>query len=480
MEAGATFEIVQGAEARITSTVQQTVDDVIEDGEWENRISQVEQTASGLTSTVQSHTASINTINSSISTIKQTASSIQTQVTDTSNRLSTLTQTASSIQTQVTDTSNRLSTISQTVDNISLEVESLDKSGFNYLKASDFVSSDDVFSEWSRVVSRDSSANTDMQKVYWSSAQSHEGYNSVSLRMSAYTGADDYMLGLRQKVKNKIIGKLKTTDKLCLSCWVKTSQPSFAVFGADITTSTGTINATIDKAKFGYSLGEADMSIVNSNSARKYAQMTVNNASYWNDTEWHRIYVVFHPTVNYSLSNFNISFYSWFNSGQAGSSQGTLFFTQPKLEINDHPTDYANADTLNGDEIRRTGIHISDGKIVLDSENTEVNGDLDLRGNFTSANTNTMNAILINATAGSIKMRGASSLQDVAGMVPTADATQIDLAELKFYKDADSLRTGAELILYGASGTITIDSDGIFYEPTMGTAKGKTWSQLLS
>ena len=91
MKSAAIFEVVQGEVARITSTVTGSLRQELNNKiiSVTNSISRVEQTANGLTSTVTSHTESINTLTGDIesvhndmSTISQRADEIKAEVTN--------------------------------------------------------------------------------------------------------------------------------------------------------------------------------------------------------------------------------------------------------------------------------------------------------------------------------------------------------------------------------------------------------------
>ena len=109
--------------------------------------------------------------------------------------------------------------------------------------------------------------------------------------------------------------------------------------------------------------------------------------------------------------------------------------------------------------IRSTGIDIEDGKITLDSENTIITGDLDLRGTFTSENEDSMNKILIDTDSGGISLYGPSNVNDEGE--PSEFATQEKIIDMGFGTDPDALtRYGYLILKEGNSNTehLRIDS----------------------
>lgn len=92
-------------------------------------------------------------------------------------------------------------------------------------------------------------------------------------------------------------------------------------------------------------------------------------------TEWTKVWYHFSPKNDYTNQAIAIQIY-----GRNG--EGTLQVCQPKLEagLMNTPWTEATEDVANKDALKRTGIDIERGKIILDADNTVITGDLHLRG----------------------------------------------------------------------------------------------------
>lgn len=121
-----------------------------------------------------------------------------------------------------------------------------------------------------------------------------------------------------------------------------------------------------------------------------------------------------------------------------------------------------------------TGINIqgatssNPGTITLNANNTIINGDLDLRGNFVSENTNQMNKITIDSYNGGFKMYGPSGTQ--GGGNPASGATSRQLMEIGWTEDENFKRFGEVIVNKKNisnprptdSNEITLNDQGVF------------------
>lgn len=395
------------------------------------------------------------------------------------------------------------STINQTVGNIDLAVTSINKSlsNYNYLKGSDFISQTDLLKWWDRSYSNDFSSVV-------SSTVHYDGYQTLSLSISEHEPIGNeinngFSVFISQEIKDTSLNGLKATDSLCLSCYVRLNNlycsnantdtnngPKKAYFGFSIIPNNQeTLACIVSKMvieKDGTVQEAIETAVNNEQSTRKFTQVATlkNDRSVnWKDTDWYRVYTKLTPTANNSLANgLTIRIFAYCPQDEYATDDTKVpifYVANPKLEIGDTPTSYRNSSTSIGDAVRRTGIDITQGKITLDAENTEITGALDLLGTFTSTDSTMNNTIIVNANAGSIKMMGPVHVNDVTGTPYTTETRT--LAELKFNTDYDNLCRGAELDLYGPNGHLYIDGGGIMWENSSSTiTKSKSWSDLLS
>lgn len=136
---------------------------------------------------------------------------------------------------------------------------------------------------------------------------------------------------------------------------------------------------------------------------------------------------------------------SWEPSLQETESQTQSLISQS--------ADNIKLEVKNG--LNSTGINIDTNKITLNANNTIINGDLDLRGNFTSENTTSKNKITIDASSGGFTMYGPTHVDDHGD--PYSDALQGKLLEASFDTDADSNARSGKLVISNSytSGTPT-------------------------
>lgn len=92
-------------------------------------------------------------------------------------------------------------------------------------------------------------------------------------------------------------------------------------------------------------------------------------------TEWTKVW--YHFSAQTTVTNQAIAILIYGRNGA-----GTLQVCQPKLEegVNNTPWTEATQDVANKASLKRTGIDIERGKIILDADNTDITGDLHLRG----------------------------------------------------------------------------------------------------
>lgn len=92
-------------------------------------------------------------------------------------------------------------------------------------------------------------------------------------------------------------------------------------------------------------------------------------------TEWTKVW--YHFSAQTTVTNQAIAILIYGRNGA-----GTLQICQPKLEagLMNTPWTEATEDVANKDALKRTGIDIERGKIILDADNTVITGDLHLRG----------------------------------------------------------------------------------------------------
>ncbi len=111
---------------------------------------------------------------------------------------------------------------------------------------------------------------------------------------------------------------------------------------------------------------------------------------------------------------------------------------------------------LTADNIKLEGLVTANGyfKVKEDGSIEAVNADL--HGNLTSADETHGNSVIINAKEGYVKMRGPSGVQDDDNSLPASDE-RMDLFNLRFETDPDSLSRVATMYLYGRGNTLRID-----------------------
>lgn len=80
--------------------------------------------------------------------------------------------------------------------------------------------------------------------------------------------------------------------------------------------------------------------------------------------------------------------------------------------------------------VQRTGINVQTGKITLTAQNTEITGDLTLRGSFDSNNTTTMNRAYIDSTNGGITLWGPNHVG--LDLLPTTGAQQVEIIKMGY------------------------------------------------
>lgn len=361
------------------------------------------------------------------------------------------------------------SRIDQTASNISLYVNNT--SNVNYLKANDF-------SDQSKWVFGAAPTSVDPNEYMLYSGNEtfidNNKYTALEIDMSPAGTSNDVMLFARQNYTDEVT--LKAGTKLYIEYYYYIEYPDnyskgLTAIGADMCRYRGTsryIQATsvyVDGVKYTNASGTA-MGI-GTNDGRAYTQCNPDK-----DNNWHVFRGEYIILVDMPLTYFYARLYGWRAAARGSSGQPTIRIIQPRMIVD-----------MDG-QMKSTGIDITNGKITLNADNTEVTGDLDLRGTFNSYNSTSWDEVILNAGTGQVlKIRGASGYEDET-FTPATGATHQILCEINIKKDADSLRATPEIILRQGgnnSPIITIDPNGFFYEPTgSGTGEGHTWVELLA
>ena len=155
-----------------------------------------------------------------------------------------------------------------------------------------------------------------------------------------------------------------------------------------------------------------------------------------------------------------------------------------------------HVDTLESN-LQTTGIDIEHGQITLNAENTDIQGNLNIGGNFESYNAQYMNRTIINTNSShnqGLVMRGPDSIDTQTGL-PNIDAEEIDLVRLDFTATAGQ-RSGQltlydrgnqnnymqidsrEILLNNSNGTVNFSPGGVTYS-YQGDAYDRTWEELF-
>lgn len=319
MLAGATLEVVNaGVSSYIQSHVQGTLEDL------------------GL--------SDYATVKNNVSTIIQDMTGIKTRVNSVESGYDVLNG-------ELSSTKTRVSAIEQTAAEIRLEVQETG-SAVNYLCATDFVDSTDTGKHWNLW-----SSSTDVpDSIVISNNHALHGQNALSFNMRNYeTSSSSYVLYALQHVKNSSLATLSVGQKMCLSCYVKrdtlgTNLVDFRlyVFGG-IILSAGTDNddvvATITNA--GTSASEEN-----------YVKFDVQ------DTNWHRLWMVFTAIDNASI---RVKLQPQRYSTLSDYSKAPIFYAaMPKLEVGTSPTPWVK----DGESLRRAGVSITSEEIHLEGYTT--------------------------------------------------------------------------------------------------------------
>lgn len=178
------------------------------------------------------------------------------------------------------------------------------------------------------------------------------------------------------------------------------------------------------------------------------------------DNEWHRIWICVQVESERSYIIPTIWTY-----GSTISTYGNVWTISGLQFIKGTaPSIYAPSDNTEG-ELLTTGIDIKQGKITLNADNTEVTGDLDLRGKFTSENTTSKNKIVIDAYEGGMTFYGPERGQSSDPDSPAPTGVNIGiLANIGFATYGDHEERSGSLNVYSAGntgirGTFTADYD---------------------
>lgn len=125
---------------------------------------------------------------------------------------------------------------------------------------------------------------------------------------------------------------------------------------------------------------------------------------------------------------------------------------------------------LTADNIQLEGIVTANGNFkILDDGSIEAkNGDFN--GVFVSVDEIMGNSIILDSKQGFIKMRGPSSVEDLSGL-PSTDE-RIDLLDVHFEVDSDTLSRVCSINIYGMDRMIRIDPvEGVFMKGQHGTIR---------
>ena len=314
--------------------------------------------------TYQSKTDATNSYNSLDSRITQTADRITSTVTELHSDYSTTDETQSMID--------------QSANSISLQINQVSKSiggaGVNYLYDADLINAS-VLNTGIPGTTLNKWINGSSSAISWNGNVKFDDYATIDINMSAGTWNT-----VHQCIDYQSLNQLTTDDKVCVSCMVKASNVmsgndtkfGISLYMAD---TSSTLYAYIDSAYFVQSDGSIySWNTTHTNSAREWGEIRVDN-THWNDTNWHKMYIVFHRTdTSQSLTPLRIAFYGHRTSS---SSSIHLYMTQPKLELGSVPTSFDNDnDKIN--VMKRTGIDITNGKIILEADNTDIVSNLNI------------------------------------------------------------------------------------------------------
>lgn len=146
--------------------------------------------------------------------------------------------------------------------------------------------------------------------------------------------------------------------------------------------------------------------------------------------------------------------------------------------------------------IQTTGIDIANGEITLSAENTIIDGDLHLSGDFTSENSAMMNKVVIDSMNGGIRLYGPDSVD--ANGDPTQIAQQKLITDIGYGTDPDSSSRYGYAHFYDAKhpaynatidnetlyitdpyNTVNIGSGGINWHDNQNNSGGLDMAQLL-
>ena len=486
-EAGATLDITNEINAIVTANT--------------GEITTLKITAQGLRTDVDNNAGDI-------STLQHTATGIQGQISNMQGDITTLQATATGISTRITNAEGNISSINQTVDNISLSVEKqsnlcrhnllsratfsgntyavgqnndfdyINKTNRNsgYYKSGAFVTNTATW--WANLSSNISLANwsddEQVSNMFLFNTSNTRTLNFSGELIPAASGSPN--VSLQAQIKQDIIQSATTKDKFTFSIYVKrttdredvntvkqiymqASNMYIDAFGAVPIDGANIDNITMNKYPSSSTLG----------TSTEGAYFIFNTTD-----EWYRIYITGHKkNTNVTNSNALIRIY-----GQATANKGNDFYIKdPKVEegtvmtpwtpgYDEDDTGYEYSATDN--ELKRTGIDIEDGKIVLQADNTIINGDLDLKGRFTSEKSSEWRKVLIDAEEGDIVIYGPSSFNNKTPQGPYKKMLQIG-------NDYDENEVAYGTLIMGTPN----DQDGQLSNPNENSNNWNTCTEII-
>lgn len=104
-------------------------------------------------------------------------------------------------------------------------------------------------------------------------------------------------------------------------------------------------------------------------------------------------------------------------------------------------------------ELQSTGIDITNGTITLDANNTIIDGDLDLKGNFVSEDAVHMNKIIADVYNGGFTVWGADSYDHRDPSMPAPGAQYTKMAEIYSDYELDGNHKQGTMTIYGTSNS---------------------------
>ena len=438
-----------------------------------------------------------------LSIVQGQNASIKTLVTGQSElgqQYSTLSQTMSGIQTTV-NTINQdyitQSELDQRSDSIISTVSSkVTNTRPNLLPWTEFESISKTFGTNNRF---DYSQANPVDTTYWYTSKSSE--NDVEFSYFVKTSATKYMgqncfvldssyfsygpniapnASIQYQIPNSLIKNDTVSQEYCLSLWIKRDlqetesayKEKRVLLGISNLNSNSRITDYTNKSatdESNVAIGVYSLTGVN-----PYVQFLLN------DNHWHRLFVTFriNNTTTYPLPYVRIyrqdaDNYNQYSICMAKCEKGSkpsiwtpAVQSDPILQSQIRQTATSiTAEVTNG--LERTGIDIENGKITLDADNTIINGNLDLKGNFVSENTDMMQKIILDVDNGGFSMYGPDGFEDGSGY-PATGAISTKLVSMDFIPGENLEGNVRTQFNSGQNRSkIIIDTDGVASGPVI-------------